>query len=117
MSRHTIIACILAVCVFAAACPSAQALSKADLAALVAKMPNDDPSHKYTGPEPAEARAVYDDVLKGGKDAVVGLVDMVLEPGKGEDYKVRYLLHGIVTYVARPGADQDQCQDHRRHQY
>ena len=86
-------------------CPAA---SKEELAALAEKMPTADPSGKYTGPDPADAEKVYDEILKGGKENVVGLVSLIVEPGKGDDYKVRYLLHGVVTYVARPGADKDR---------
>jgi len=91
----------------------ADAPQKPDLAALVNQMPDADPgskdgSGKYTGPDPAAAEKVYQEILKGGKDSVVGLVAMVVEPGVGGDYKVRYLLHGLVTYVARADADKDR---------
>ena len=86
-------------------CPAA---SKEELAALAEKMPTADRDGKYTGPDPADAQKVYDEILKGGKENIVGLVGLVVEPGKGEDYKVRYLLHGLVTYVARPDAEKDR---------
>jgi len=94
------------------ALPCGAALSD-DLAALADQMPKADPDGRYTGPTPEDAGKVYAAVLKGGADSVVGLVGLMVEPGKGEDYKVRYLLHGLVTYVARPGGDKDRqmvCQ-------
>jgi hypothetical protein len=77
----------------------------AKLAELVNQLPDPDPTKKFTGPDPADARRIYDDVLQGGRDSIVGLVGMLVEAGKGEDWKVRYLIHGLVLYAGRPEKD------------
>ncbi|HEY3319171.1 MAG TPA: HEAT repeat domain-containing protein [Planctomycetota bacterium] len=82
----------------------APAIFAADLTALVNTMPNADADGRYTGPDPVEARKVYDEFIAGGKDSIGALVGMLVEPGKGEDYKPRYVLHGMVTYVLRADA-------------
>ena len=76
-----------------------------DLAALVQRIPDADPDGKHTGPSPEEAQMIYDAVLKGGKDSIVQLVGMLAPPGEGEDYKARYVLHGLAIHVGRPGAE------------
>jgi HEAT repeat protein len=106
--RLAVCAAVASAFLIAAALPC-PAASKEELAALADQMPKADPDGKYTGPDPADAQKMYDEVLKGGKENVVNLVGLVVEPGKGEDYKVRYLLHGVVTYVARP-----DVQEHRQ---
>ena len=111
--RSTVARRCAALAAAAVLCLSATALleaapAKEDLAALVNQMPQVGADGKYTGPDPADAEKVYVEVLKGGKDAVLGLIALVPEPGKGEEYKVKYLLHGLATYVARPDAEKDR---------
>ncbi|MHC4503523.1 MAG: HEAT repeat domain-containing protein, partial [Planctomycetota bacterium] len=81
----------------------------ADLAALVERIPNRDRDGKHTGPAPEQAMEIYRELLKGGARStaanVRALVGMLVEPGKGEDYKARYVLHGLVTHVTRPGTE------------
>jgi len=105
--------CVLIACgIVMWAVPAHPALAQAaqpapapDLAALVNQLPAADPDGKYTGPAPEQAQRIYEAVLQGGKDSVLQLVGMLVEPGKGEDYKPRYLLHGLAIYVGRPGAE------------
>src|SRR5262245_21713987 len=64
---------------------------------------------------PSDAKAVEDEataktltaILEGGADNVVGLVDMLTEPGKGDDSKARYALHALAVRV---GAAKDEKQ-------
>ncbi len=68
---------------------------QAELEELVNSMPNADrsPDGKYTGP---------------GKANIIALVDMLKEPGQGEDYKANYLLHAAATYARRPEAEAER---------
>lgn len=76
--------------------------ASSDLTALVNQLPAADPDGKLTGPEPAFAEKLCEEVLNGGRESVLGLVGMLVEPGKGEDWKARYLLHCVAVYVGRP---------------
>jgi HEAT repeat protein len=43
--------------------------------------------------------AALAELLKGGKEAVVGLVDMLVRPEKGGDAQARHALHALVVHV------------------
>src|SRR5262245_21139039 len=69
---------------------------------LVARLPG--PGRKGGILDKVDKKAV-EEVLAaihgGGKENVVGLVGMLLEPGKGDDSRARYALHGLAVYVCR----------------
>jgi HEAT repeat protein len=88
---------------------------KTGLAALVATIPDADPGGRtpgaLTAPTPEVMQKVYAEILKEGKDGVVALINMLVEPGKGQDYKARCVLHSMMTYVMRPdpAAEKDRA--------
>ncbi len=61
-----------------------------------------DVTGKLTGPLLSEAEAVYEKILSGGRDSVVGVIGMLAETDKGDDYKARYVLHNLAVHVCRP---------------
>jgi HEAT repeat protein len=73
-----------------------------DVAALVERMPALDKRGTLTGPKWAEAAEVFDAILEGGKESVAAAVALLKEVDNGEDWKARYVLHGIAVYVCRP---------------
>ena len=84
----------------------------ADVRELVEQMPELDKGDaktkrksqgKLTGPTRAEAKKVYDRILAGGADSIVGVIDLLAEVDDGKDYKARYVLHALMTYVCGPG--------------
>jgi len=89
------------------------------LADLVARVPDLDTgggkkkgreTGKLTGPPWPEAiRDIFDPVLAGGRDAIVGLVGMLTEVDDGRDYKARYTLHGLCVYVCRKGKEKERA--------
>ncbi len=68
----------------------------ADLKTLIEKLP---------AQTKAEAHAIYEGILKDAPASLVQLVRMLQPPEKDNDAKVRYALHGLATYVKRPGAE------------
>ena len=44
-----------------------------------------------------------------GAPAVRELCSMLVEPGKGDDTKARFALHGLALYVVRPGAEAERA--------
>ena len=100
---------VLAAAAFLAAPAVLRAADPSDLAAIVGSMPNADGGEgKYTGPDPATALRAVETVLQGGQTTVIALARMLVEPGQGEDYKARYLLHALATHAARPGAETER---------
>jgi hypothetical protein len=43
------------------------------------------------------------DLHAGGQESVAALVEMLVEPGKGNDHQARYALHGLALYVCGLG--------------
>ncbi|MBT3198567.1 MAG: hypothetical protein HN350_01505 [Phycisphaerales bacterium] len=87
---------------------------------LVDKMPDADGANDkgkkrrrskgtLTGPSWAEAAPVFDEILKGGSDSIVGLVSMLAPTDEGKDIKARYTLHAVLTYACTPGKDKQRA--------
>ncbi|MHC4582369.1 MAG: HEAT repeat domain-containing protein, partial [Planctomycetota bacterium] len=55
-------------------------------------------------------KQVVDDVTsqihEGGRESLIALVDMLVEPGKGDDVKVRYALHCLAVHVCKLDNDR-----------
>ncbi|MBM4020070.1 MAG: hypothetical protein FJ288_17420 [Planctomycetes bacterium] len=49
----------------------------------------------------AKIDKAIDAIQKGGRASVLGIVDMLVEPGAGEDYKARYALHCLAVRVCQ----------------
>ncbi|MFO8012920.1 MAG: HEAT repeat domain-containing protein [Phycisphaerae bacterium] len=65
---------------------------------------------KLTGPPwPEAVRDIFDPVLAGGKKAVMALIDRVKPVDNGEDYKVRYTLHGLSMVTCRKGKEKERA--------
>lgn len=80
----------------------------AGLAALVDSMPKADGDGKHTGPPVEIAASAVQRILDGGEADIIALIDMLKEPGKGEDYKAHYLLHAVATHARRPDAEDER---------
>lgn len=63
---------------------------------------------KLTGPAWDEAAKVYDEILVGGKESVVALIDLMKPNAYASDYKPRYVLHGLAVYTAQPGKEKQR---------
>jgi hypothetical protein len=73
------------------------------LVSLVEQTPNHDGDGKFTGPSWQEAQSMYDQIISGNN--VQDLGNMLVDPGDAELWKVRYVIHGLLTYTLRPGAE------------
>lgn len=62
---------------------------------------------KFTGPEPAVARQLCEQVLAGGRGSLTQLVALVRDPASPEfkNYKPEYLLHCLTLFVGEPGKE------------
>lgn len=69
---------------------------------LVNQMPDADDRGMYTKNIDAnKINAAIDQLAQGGRNSLLGVIDMLLPPGKGEDYKARYALHCLAVHACK----------------
>ena len=67
------------------------------------------PLVKSIASEDAAVRAkAYQDLVALGKPGVAGLLGLLVEPGKGDDGGAQFALHGMASWVSRPGGDAER---------
>jgi hypothetical protein len=72
------------------------------LVALVNKMPDPDQRGMYcTDIDKEKIEGAIRNILKGGRDNIIGVIDMLVEPGKGDDAKAHYALHCMALHVCK----------------
>ena len=72
------------------------------LVALVNKMPDPDQRGMYcTDIDKEKIEGAISDILNGGRDNILGVIDMLVEPGKGDDAKAHYALHCMALHVCK----------------
>ena len=75
--------------------------SSSALARLVGKLPDPDEQGMLSNIDKEAVDSSIAEIHKGGRDSIIGLVDMLVEPGKGDDVKPRYALHCLALYVCK----------------
>jgi hypothetical protein len=83
------------------------------IAELINQMPEVDrpgQASKFTGPDPAVAQKIYDQILGADEDGLAALIDLVREPvdENFDNYKAGYVLHGLVVHAGAPGRGKDR---------
>lgn len=65
---------------------------------------------KFTGPDPGAAEKVFTEILSGGRDSLVELLELVREPSDADykNYKATYVLHGLVILTGRAGQENQR---------
>jgi hypothetical protein len=72
------------------------------LVALVNKMPDPDERGMYcTDIDKERIEVAISNILKGGRDNIIGVINMLVEPGKGDDVKAHYALHCMALHVCK----------------
>jgi hypothetical protein len=78
--------------------------SSSALAELVGKMPDPDNRGMYcTDIDKDKIDGAIAEIYKGGRDSLIEIIDMLVEPGKGDDVKAHYALHCLALHVCRLG--------------
>jgi hypothetical protein len=75
------------------------------LAEIVGQIPELDKRGTFTGPTWDDAIKIFDSLLAGGPESIVGVVAMLREVDDGTDFKARYVIHGLAQYLGRPGKE------------
>jgi hypothetical protein len=69
---------------------------------LVNKMPDPDQRGMYcTDIDKEKIEGAIRDILRGGRENIIGVIDMLVEPGKGDDVKAHYALHCMALRVCK----------------
>ena len=83
--------------------------SSSALAALVGKLPDPDEQGMLSNIDKESVDSIITEIHKGGRGSIIALIDMLVEPGKGDDVKPRYALGCLAVYVCKV-----QDKSHRR---
>jgi len=87
--------------------------TKPDIKALLAQMPDADKpgqTAKFTGPDPAKAKVIYEAILAGGRDCLLELIALLRDPNDPapKDFRAEYVLHGLAIYVGGAGRERQR---------
>jgi hypothetical protein len=80
-----------------------------ELKALINQVPDPDKNGTYVNLDQEKTeklRQLVPEIHKGGRDAVLGLIDMLVEPGKGSDIKPHFALHLVAVHVTGLGDEK-----------
>ena len=80
-----------------------------DLKTLIEKMPSPDGRGILSEVDRDATIKAIAEMHAGGAEAVRAIVDMLAEPGKGDDHKARYALHALVLYVCGGGRERNDA--------
>ncbi len=80
-------------------CMAFRAIRAAEVATLVQKFP---------APNATEREALAAEFFKDGEASIQALTKLLVEPGKGDDSKVRFALQAMAIHASRPGADAER---------
>jgi len=75
--------------------------SSVSVAELVSKLPDPDENGLLSNIDKESVENVITEIHKTGRDGIVGVIDMLVEPGKADDVKPRYALHCLALYVCK----------------
>jgi len=71
------------------------------VAEFVSKLPDPDENGLLSSIDKESVENIIAEIHKAGRDGIVGLIDMLVEPGKADDVKPRYALHCLALYVCK----------------
>jgi hypothetical protein len=80
---------------------------------LVAQIPDPDEGGSYANLDMNKVEQIEKVVVqlhKGGRASVLGLIDMLVEPGKGDDIKARFALHLLAVHVTGKGNEEARSE-------
>lgn len=80
-----------------------------DIKNLVGQIPDPDEGGSYANLDMnkvEQIKKIVAELHKGRRDSVLDLIDMLVEPGKGDDIKARFALHLLAVHVTRKGSEQ-----------
>lgn len=88
-------------------------LTAEEIKSLVGQIPDPDEGGSYANLDMNKVEQIEKVVAQlheGGRDSVLGLIDMLVEPGKGDDIKARFALHLLAVHITRKGSEQARSE-------
>jgi HEAT repeat protein len=79
------------------------------LKALLDQMPDPDANGTFANIDKDKVESIVPELHKGGPDTVIGLIDLLVEPGKGNDIKPHFALHLLAVYACKLGEDKPRA--------
>ncbi|MGB2820634.1 MAG: hypothetical protein WBF17_06605, partial [Phycisphaerae bacterium] len=83
-----------------------------EIKALVNRMPDPARNGTYVDMDPEKIERigkVVQELRKGGRDSLLGLIDMLVEPGEGDDVKAHFALHVLAVRLSAPPSDKQRA--------
>ena len=80
------------------------------LKSLLDRMPDPDKRGTYGNIDKEEVEKAVADIHKGGRDALLALIDLLVEPGQGNDIKPHYALHVLAVHVCKLRDDKVRAE-------
>jgi len=80
---------------------------------LIGQIPGPDEGGSYANLDMNNIKQIEKVVVqlhKGGRNSALGLIDMLVEPGKGDDIKARFALHLLAVHITRKGSEQARSE-------
>ena len=80
-----------------------------ELKAIVSQMPDRDKNGTYVNMDKEKSDQIekaVSELQKGGRDSVLGLIDLLVEPGQGDDIKPHFALHLLAVRMTGLGDDK-----------
>ena len=84
--------------------------ASAELKALVEQMPNPDKRGLFSQVDKDKVEKAIAKINEGGRESVLGLIDLLVEPGKGDDHKAHYALHALAIHVCKLQDDEPRAE-------
>jgi hypothetical protein len=82
------------------------AKQSSDLAAIIDRLPDPDERGLLSNIDKETVDSVVSQIYEGGRKSLRALIDMIVEPGKGDDVKPRYALHCLAVRMCRPDEEK-----------
>ena len=84
------------------------ATKSSTLAELINRLPDPDEQGLLSSIDKETVDGVVSEINEGGQKSISGLVDMIVEPGGGDDVKPRYALHCLAVQMCKPDEEKSR---------
>ena len=72
------------------------------------QIPELDRGRRFPSLAPDQSRKLFDELLAAGDDEITGIIDTLGEVDDGKDWKARFVLGALASYVGAPDRKADQ---------
>jgi len=84
------------------------ATKSSTLAELINRLPDPDEQGLLSNIDKETVDRVVSQIKEGGQKSLSGLIDMIAEPGRGDDVKPRYALHCLAVQMCKPDEEKSR---------